>query len=384
LGSKLDEALNDNAMEQYYERFNLHYNFPAFSTNETTRRGGVSRREVGHGNLARRSILQMMPKEYPYVVRIVSDILESNGSSSMATVCAGTLALMDTGVPIKAPVSGIAMGLITDNTRSVVLSDILGDEDHLGDMDFKVTGTSAGICGVQMDIKIDGLDYALLTRALDQAKEGRLHILNVMNKTMDAPRADLKPHAPRIELMLVDSKFIGGIIGTGGKVIQGIQKETGAVVTIEEKDNKGYVYISGKMENVVKAMAIIKGIITEPEIGEVYEGKVVKLMPFGAFVEFLPGKDGLLHVSEISWERVENVEDVLKEGDVVEVKLVEVDPKTGKLKLSRKALLPKPEGYVERERAPREGGHGGNRGGGHDNRGGGHGGNRGGGGYNKR
>jgi polyribonucleotide nucleotidyltransferase len=384
LGSKLDEALNDNAMEQYYERFNLHYNFPAFSTNETTRRGGVSRREVGHGNLARRSILQMMPKEYPYVVRIVSDILESNGSSSMATVCAGTLALMDTGVPIKAPVSGIAMGLITDNTRSVVLSDILGDEDHLGDMDFKVTGTSAGICGVQMDIKIDGLDYALLTRALDQAKEGRLHILNVMNKTMDAPRADLKPHAPRIELMLVDSKFIGGIIGTGGKVIQGIQKDTGAVVTIEEKDNKGYVYISGKMENVVKAMAIIKGIITEPEIGEVYEGKVVKLMPFGAFVEFLPGKDGLLHVSEISWERVENVEDVLKEGDFVEVKLVEIDPKTGKLKLSRKALLPKPEGYVERERAPREGGgNGGHRGGGHDNRGGGHGGNRGGG-YNKR
>jgi polyribonucleotide nucleotidyltransferase len=317
----------------------------------------------------------MMPKEYPYVVRIVSDILESNGSSSMATVCAGTLALMDAGVPIKAPVSGIAMGLITDNTRSVVLSDILGDEDHLGDMDFKVTGTSAGICGVQMDIKIDGLDYGLLTRALDQAKEGRLHILSVMNKTLSEPNADLKPHAPRIELMLVDSKFIGGIIGTGGKVIQGIQKDTGAVVTIEEKDNKGYVYISGKMENVLKAMAIIKVIITEPEIGEVYEGKVVKLMPFGAFVEFLPGKDGLLHVSEISWERVENVEDVLKEGDIVEVKLVEIDPKTGKLKLSRKALLPKPEGYVEKERAPREGGF--NRGGG------GHGGNKGGG-YNKR
>jgi polyribonucleotide nucleotidyltransferase len=254
-------------------------------------------------------------------------------------------------------------------------------------MDFKVTGTADGICGVQMDIKIDGLDYALLTRALDQAREGRLHILNVMNTVISKPNEDLKPHAPRIELMMVDSKFIGGIIGTGGKVIQGIQKETGAIVTIEEKDNKGYVYISGKMENVVKAQNIIKGIITEPEIGAVYEGKVVKLMPFGAFVEFLPGKDGLLHVSEISWERVENVEDVLKEGDVVEVKLIEVDPKTGKLKLSRKALLPKPEGYVEKERAPREersGGYGNNNrggGGGYGNKGGGGGyGNKGGGG----
>jgi polyribonucleotide nucleotidyltransferase len=386
LGSKLDESLNDNAMEQFYERFTLHYNFPSFSTNEINRRGGISRREVGHGNLARRSINQVMPKDYPYTVRIVSDILESNGSSSMATVCAATLALMDTGIPIKAAVSGIAMGLITDNTRSVVLSDILGDEDHLGDMDFKVTGTADGICGVQMDIKIDGLDYALLTRALDQAREGRLHILNVMNTVISKPNEDLKPHAPRIELMMVDSKFIGGIIGTGGKVIQGIQKETGAIVTIEEKDSKGYVYISGKMENVVKAQNIIKNIITEPEIGAVYEGKVVKLMPFGAFVEFLPGKDGLLHVSEISWERVENVEDVLKEGDVVEVKLIEVDPKTGKLKLSRKALLPKPEGYVEKERAPREersGGYGNNNrggGGGYGNKGGGGGyGNKGGG-----
>lgn len=381
LGSKLDEALNDNALDHFYDRFSLHYNFPSFSTNEINRRGGISRREVGHGHLARRSVLQVMPKDYPYVVRIVSDILESNGSSSMATVCAGTLALMDAGVPIKAPVSGIAMGLITDNTRSVVLSDILGDEDHLGDMDFKVTGTEAGICGVQMDIKVDGLDYGLLTSALDQAREGRLHILNVMKETLDKPNTDLKPHAPRIELMLIDTEFIGAVIGSGGKVIQGIQKETGAIVTIEEKEGKGWVYISGKMESVTRAMEIVQGIITEPEIGAVYEGKVVKLMPFGAFVEFLPGKDGLLHVSEISWERVENVEDVLKEGDTVEVKLIEVDPRTGKLKLSRKALLPKPEGYVERERKPREDG---NRGGGQGgNRGGGHGGNKGGG-YNKR
>ena len=378
LGSKLDEALNDNALEQFYDRFALHYNFPAFSTNETSRRGGVSRREVGHGNLARRSLLQVMPKEYPYVVRVVSDILESNGSSSMATVCAGSLALMDAGVPIKSAVSGIAMGLITDNTgRAVVLSDILGDEDHLGDMDFKVTGTVNGICGCQMDIKIDGLDYGLLTTALNQAKEGRLHILNVMNAVISESKSDLKPHAPRIELMLVDSSFIGAIIGSGGKVIQGIQKETGAIVTIEEKEGKGYVYISGKMENVLKAMAIIKGIITEPEIGEVYEGKVVKLMPFGAFVEFLPGKEGLLHVSEISYERVENVEDVLKEGDKIQIKLLEIDPKSGKFKLSHKALLPKPEGYVERERssAPRgENSH--NKGGYGDRNKGGHGGRR--------
>jgi polyribonucleotide nucleotidyltransferase len=313
-----------------------------------------------------------MPKDYPYVVRVVSDILESNGSSSMATVCAGTLALMDTGVPIKAPVSGIAMGLITDKTgRSVVLSDILGDEDHLGDMDFKVTGTSNGICGVQMDIKIDGLDYALLSKALNQAKQGRLHILNVMNTVLDKPNPDLKPHAPRIELMIIDPSFIGAIIGTGGKVIQGIQKETGAVVTIEEKESKGYVYISGKMDNVLKAMAIIKGIITEPEIGEEYDGKVIKLMPFGAFVEFLPGKEGLLHVSEISYERVENVETVLQEGDSVRIKLIEIDPRTGKFKLSRKATLPKPEGYVERERKPDNGGN--NRGGGHHGHKGGHG-----------
>ena len=355
LGSKLDESLNDNALEQFYDRFMLHYNFPSYSTNETSRRGGVSRREVGHGNLARRSLYQVLPKDYPYVVRVVSDILESNGSSSMATVCAGTLAMMDAGIPISAPVSGIAMGLITDSKgRAVVLSDILGDEDHLGDMDFKVTGTSKGICGCQMDIKIDGLDYNLLTTALHQAKEGRLHILQVMNQTLDAPKPDLKPHAPRIELLIIESSYIGAVIGTGGKVIQGIQKETGTVIALEEKEGKGFVYISGVSENVQKAKAIVLGIVTEPEIGANYPGKIVKLMPFGAFVEFLPGKEGLLHVSEISYERVEKVEDVLKEGDSVEVKLIEVDPKSGKFKLSIKANLPKPEGYVERERTPRE------------------------------
>ena len=383
LGSKLDEQMIDTALDHRFDRFMLHYNFPPFCTNEVKRAFGVSRREVGHGNLARRSLEMMMPENYAYVVRVVSDILESNGSSSMATVCAGSLALMDAGVPLKAAVSGIAMGLITDNTRSVVLSDILGDEDHLGDMDFKVTGTADGICAVQMDIKIDGLDYELLTNALAQAREGRLHILGEMNKVIAKPNDDLKPHAPRIIAMIIDSSFIGAVIGSGGKVIQGLQKETGTTITVEEKNNQGHIQISGELEGVKKAAAYIEGIITEPEVGTEYEGKVVKLMPFGAFVEFLPGKDGLLHISEISYARVENVEDAFAEGDIVKVKLIEVDARTGKFKLSRKALLPKPEGYVEKERStgPRTGGNN-NRGGGYGNKGGGQGGNKGG--YNKR
>lgn len=388
LGSKLDESLIDTALDYRYDRFTLHYNFPPFCTNEVKRAMGVSRREVGHGNLARRSLEAMMPENYAYVVRIVSDILESNGSSSMATVCAGSLALMDAGVPIKSPVSGIAMGLITDNTRSVVLSDILGDEDHLGDMDFKVTGTADGICACQMDIKIDGLDYELLTNALQQAREGRLHILGKMNEVLSEAKPDLKPHAPRIIAMIIDPSFIGAVIGSGGKVIQGLQKETGTTITVEEKNNQGHIQISGALEGVERAAAYIQGIITEPEVGEEYEGKVVKLMPFGAFVEFLPGKDGLLHISEISYARVENVEDAFAEGDIVKVKLIEIDQRTGKFKLSRKALLPKPEGYVEKERSsgPKGGGgYGGNKGGGgYGNKGGGGGYGNKGGGYNNR
>ena len=359
LGSKLDEVMIDNALGLYFDKFMLHYNFPPFSTGEAKPVRGVSRREVGHGNLARRSLERVMPKDYPYTVRVVSDILESNGSSSMATVCAGSLALMDAGVPVKAPVAGIAMGLITDNAgRDVVLSDILGDEDHLGDMDFKVTGTTAGICGCQMDIKIDGIDYDLLTRALNQAKAGRLHILNVMSETISEAKPEIKPHAPRIESLEIKADQIGAVIGTGGKVIKDIQARTGTVVTIEEVDGKGIVNVSGVGKDAVEsAIKIIKGIVTDPEIGEVYPATVVKVMAFGAFVEFLPGKEGLVHVSELAWERIEDPATIVKQGDTFDVKYLGIDPKNNKFRLSRKEVLAKPEGYVERPpRAPREGG----------------------------
>ncbi len=354
LGTKLDEVMIDNALGMYYDKFMLHYNFPPFSTGEAKPIRSTSRREIGHGNLARRSLQQVLPADFPYTVRIVSDILESNGSSSMATVCAGTLALLDGGVPIKAPVAGIAMGLITDNKgRNVVLSDILGDEDHLGDMDFKVTGTTAGICACQMDIKIDGIDYNLLTEALLQAKEGRLHILNVMSQTIAQPKEDIKPHAPRMMKMVVDGEYIGAIIGTGGKVIKEIQARTGTVVTIEEIAGKGHVAISGVgKEAVDAAYNIIKGIVTEPEEGATYLGTVVKVVAFGAFVEFLPGKEGLVHVSEMAWERIEDPTTVVKEGETMEVQYLGVDPKNQKHRLSRKTLLAKPEGY--QERPPRE------------------------------
>lgn len=346
LGTKLDEKLIDEATERGKERFLLHYNFPPFSTGEAKASRGVGRREVGHGNLAHRALKKMLPDGYPYTVRIVSDILESNGSSSMATVCAGTLALMDAGVPIKKPVTGIAMGLITDKgcAKYAVLSDILGDEDHLGDMDFKVTGTIDGITATQMDIKVDGLPYEILEKALDQAKRGRLHIMNTITETIAEPRAELKPHAPRIVSLTIDKDQIGAIIGPGGKIIQDIQEKSGAVITIEEVGGKGIVDISASNAEAIRiAMSRIKGIVVRPEEGEIYEGVVKSLMPFGAFVEILPGKDGLLHVSEIDHKRIEKVEDVLKEGDKIQVKLLEIDKKTGKLRLSRKALLPRPE-----------------------------------------
>ncbi len=349
LGSKLDQSMVDTAMNQYYDKFYLHYNFPPFCTNEVKRPRGVSRREIGHGNLARRSLQMVFPKDYPYTVRIVSDVLESNGSSSMASVCGGSMALMDAGVPIKSAVSGIAMGLISDGTRSVVLSDILGDEDHLGDMDFKVTGTANGICACQMDIKIDGLDYDLLATALGQANTGRMHILGLMNDTIPAVNEDIKPHAPRIERIEIPSDKIGAIIGPGGKIIQGIQSETDTTITIEEEGNIGIVLVSGVgLETVSKAMAIIKSIVVEPEINEIYTAKVVSIMPYGAFVQFMPGKEGLLHVSEMSWSRIENVEDAVSIGDELQVKLLDVDKRTGKYKLSRKVLMDKPEGYQER------------------------------------
>lgn len=346
LGTKLDEKLIDEATERGKERFLLHYNFPPFSTGEAKASRGVGRREVGHGNLAHRALKKMLPDGYPYTVRVVSDILESNGSSSMATVCAGTLALMDAGVPIKKPVTGIAMGLITDKgcAKYAVLSDILGDEDHLGDMDFKVTGTVDGITATQMDIKVDGLPYEILEKALEQARRGRLHIMNIITETIAEPRAELKPHAPRIVSLTIDKDQIGAIIGPGGKIIQDIQEKSGAVITIEEVGGKGIVDISASNAEAIRiAMSRIKGIVARPEEGEIYEGVVKSLMPFGAFVEILPGKDGLLHVSEIDHKRIEKVEDVLKEGDKIQVKLLEIDKKTGKLRLSRKALLPRPE-----------------------------------------
>lgn len=356
LGSKLDQPMVDTAMDQRYDKFFLHYTFPPFCTNEVKRVGGVSRREVGHGNLARRSLEMVFPKEYPYTVRVTADVLESNGSSSMASVCSGSMALMDAGVPLTAPVSGIAMGLISDGTRAVVLSDILGDEDHLGDMDFKVTGTSEGICACQMDIKIDGLDYELMATALKQARTGRLHILDLMNATIPTHNEDLKPHAPRIVRYEIPGDKIGAVIGPGGKIIQGIQADTGATITIEEENKKGIVFISGVgKETVDAALNIIKGIAAEAEVGEEYDAKVVSIMPYGAFVEFMPGKEGLLHVSEISWTRIENVEDAVTVGDVLKVKLLAIDERTGKYKLSRKVLMDKPEGYVERPpRKPRE------------------------------
>jgi len=348
LGTKMDEQIIDQAMTQGYNKFMLHYNFPGFSTGEVKPNRGVGRREVGHGNLAMRAIKKVLPKmeDFPYTLRIVSDILESNGSSSMATVCAGTLALMDAGVKSKAPVSGIAMGLISDpkTGKYAVLSDILGDEDHLGDMDFKVTGTENGITACQMDIKVQGLSYEVLAEALTQAKEGRLHILNEMKKAMPAVREDFKPQTPRATVIKIMKDQIGSVIGPGGKVVQDIQKQSGATVTIEEKEDGGYVSIfSANGDAMAKAVSMVRGIVTLPEVGEIYEGKVKNIQAFGAFVEFLPGKDGLLHISEISWDRIDTMDGVFKEGDKVRVQLVEVDKKTGKFRLSAKVLLPKPE-----------------------------------------
>ena len=344
LGTPLDELLVESAASSDYSKFILHYNFPPFSTGEVKMMRGVGRREVGHGNLAMRSLKQILPgSEYPYTVRVVSDILESNGSSSMATVCAGSLALMDAGVPFKKHVSGVAMGLISKEGQFAILSDILGDEDHLGDMDFKVTGTREGICGVQMDIKVDGLSMDIMRQALDQAKKGRMHILDAMYKCLPEHRADVKPHAPRKEKLIIDSEFIGAVIGPGGKIIQEIQKTTGATINITEVGKTGEVSIfSANKESLDQAVTWVKSIVSVPEIGDVYEGTVKGIKEFGAFIEFLPGKQGLLHISEIMWKRLETMDNVFNEGDKVKVKLVGVDPKTGKFKLSRKALIPKP------------------------------------------
>ncbi|MBT1712250.1 polyribonucleotide nucleotidyltransferase [Fulvivirgaceae bacterium PWU5] len=347
LGTKLDEQMIDGAMIEGSSKFILHYNFPGFSTGEVKPNRGPGRREVGHGNLAFRALKQVLPpdEKNPYTIRIVSDILESNGSSSMATVCAGSLALMDAGVPVKGPVSGIAMGMISDSVtgKYAILSDILGDEDHLGDMDFKVTGTEQGITACQMDLKVDGLTYDVLSEALLQAREGRLHILNEMKKTLAEPRPDLKPHTPRAETVIIEKEMIGAIIGPGGKVVQDIQNTTGATVVIEEVNNKGIVNVFATNKDVMDAaLRRIKAIVAVPEVGEVYTGKVKSIMPFGAFVEFMPGKDGLLHISEIKWDRLETMEGVLEVGEEIQVKLIEVDKKTGKFRLSRKVLIPRP------------------------------------------
>jgi polyribonucleotide nucleotidyltransferase len=344
-GTPLDELLVESAFKSDYTKFILHYNFPPFSTGEVKMMRGVGRREVGHGNLAMRSLKKMMPgSEYPYTVRVVSDILESNGSSSMATVCAGSLALMDAGVPIPKHVSGVAMGLIKKDDKFAVLTDILGDEDHLGDMDFKVTGTRDGICGVQMDIKVDGLSMDIMRQALAQARAGRLHILDAMYACIPAAREDVKPHAPRMVKITIDKEYIGAVIGPGGKVIQEIQRETGATVNIEEVNNQGEVSIfSAQKEGLDKALAWIKGLVATAVVGDTYEGTVKSIKEFGAFVEFLPKKEGLLHISEISWKRLESMDGIFKEGDKVKVKLLDIDQKTGKFKLSRKALIPKPE-----------------------------------------
>ncbi len=357
LGTKLDEKILDDVLNQGRERFLLHYNFPPFSTGEAKAVRGVGRREIGHGNLAHRALKRMFPDDFPYVCRVVSDILESNGSSSMATVCAGTLALLDAGVKMKKPVSGIAMGLITDteSPKYAILSDILGDEDHLGDMDFKVTGTVDGITATQMDIKCDGLSYEILEKALNQAREGRLHILNIINQTIPAAREDYKPNVPRIVTMTIPKDLIGAVIGPGGKIIQGIQEVSGATVSIDEIDEHGYIEVAAANKAAIdKALEMINAIVELPEEGKTYKGKVVSIMDFGAFVQFMPNRDGLLHISEISWERLENMEaSGLKEGDEVEVKLIEIDKKTGKFRLSMRALQPKPEGWVEPQRAPR-------------------------------
>jgi polyribonucleotide nucleotidyltransferase len=347
LGTKLDEKIIDEVLNQGSEKFTLHYNFPPFATGEAKAARGLSRREIGHGNLAHRALKNMMPpdEENPYAIRVVSDILESNGSSSMATVCAGTLALMDAGIKIRKPVSGIAMGLISDKKTSKysILSDILGDEDHLGDMDFKVSGTKDGITAAQMDIKVEGLSFEILAKALEQAKAGRLHILNIMTATIAEPRPELKPHAPRIEMLTIPKEMIGALIGPGGKVIQEIQRVTGATIIVEEVDGHGDVNVFGENKEVITAaVEWIKKIVTVPEVGQVYKGKVKTIVQFGAFIEILPNKDGLLHISEIDWKKVRTVDEVLKVGDEIEVKIIDIDPKTGKLKLSRKVLLPRP------------------------------------------
>jgi polyribonucleotide nucleotidyltransferase len=353
LGTPLDELLVESAAKSDYTKFILHYNFPPFSTGEVKMMRAPARREVGHGNLAMRSLKKMMPgNDYPYTVRVVSDVLESNGSSSMATVCAGSLALMDAGVPFAKHVSGVAMGLIsrTSDNKHAVLTDILGDEDHLGDMDFKVTGTRDGICGVQMDIKVDGLSMSTMREALEQARKGRLQILDAMYECIGSAREEVKPHAPRMEKLFIDKEFIGAVIGPGGKIIQEIQRETGATINLEEVGNQGEVSIfSPSKEGLDKAVAWIKGIVAVPEVGSVYEAKVKSVMPYGAFVEFLPGKQGLLHISEVSWKRLESMDGVLNENDMVKVKLIGVDNKTGKFKLSRKVLMPKPEGRQQEQ-----------------------------------
>ena len=357
LGTKMDEKLIDGVLEKSYQRFLLHYNFHPFSTGEAKAQRGVGRREIGHGHLAWRGLKGQIPTDFPYTVRLVSQILESNGSSSMATVCAGTLALMDAGVPMKKPVSGIAMGLIKNpgEDKYAILSDILGDEDHLGDMDFKTTGTRDGLTATQMDIKCDGLSFEILEEALMQAKAGREHILNCMMETISEPRAEMKPQVPRIVAFDIPKEFIGAVIGPGGKIIQQMQEDTGATITIEETDGKGHVQVSApNKDSIDAALAKIKAIVAVPEVGEVYEGTVRSIMPYGCFVEILPGKDGLLHISEIDWKRLETVEEAgIKEGDKIKVKLMEIDPKTGKYKLSHRVLMEKPEGYVERERRPR-------------------------------
>ena len=376
LGTKLDEKLVDDVLDRGYMKFLLHYNFPPFCTGEAKAQRGVGRREIGHGHLAWRALKDMIPADFPYTVRLVSQILESNGSSSMATVCAGTLALMDAGVPMKKPVSGIAMGLIKNpgEDKYAVLSDILGDEDHLGDMDFKTTGTRDGLTATQMDIKCDGLSFDILEKALMQAKAGREHILNCITETMAEPRAELKPHVPRIEAFEIPKEFIGAVIGPGGKIIQQMQEDTGATITIDEEDGVGKVQVSAPdKESIDAAIRKIKAIVAVPEVGEVYEGTVRSIMPYGCFVEIMPGKDGLLHISEIDWKRLETVAEAgLKDGDKINVKLLEIDPKTGKYKLSHRVLIPKPEGYVERERRPR-GERGGERRNGGERRGGGNG-----------
>ena len=357
LGTKLDEKMVDDVLDKSYMRFLLHYNFPPFCTGEAKASRGVGRREIGHGHLAWRALKGQIPASFPYTVRLVSQILESNGSSSMATVCAGTLALMDAGVPMKKPVSGIAMGLIKNpgEDKYAVLSDILGDEDHLGDMDFKTTGTKDGLTATQMDIKCDGLSFEILEKALMQAKAGREHILGKLTETIAEPRPDLKPHVPRIVEFEIPKEYIGAVIGPGGKIIQQMQEETSTTITIDEVDGVGKVQVSApNKESIDAAIRKIKSIVAVPEVGEVYEGTIRSIMPYGCFVEIMPGKDGLLHISEIDWKRLETVEEAgLKEGDKITVKLMEIDSKTGKYKLSHRVLIPKPEGYVERERRPR-------------------------------